>query len=94
MRKPDAWMHTMTYETGEQHHRVSLSAANAWGRPGRDYSETYPVTADPLYRRTDADRAVLLRAAEFLARTDTLKEGVDGRDERRALAAKLREMAS
>ncbi len=50
--------------------------------------------ATPLYRRTEADRAVLLRAAEFLARTDTLKEGVDGRDERRALAAKLREMAS
>ncbi len=89
-RKPDAWMHTMTYETGEQHHRVSLSAANAWGRPGRDYSETYPVTADPLYRRTDADRAWLLEASESVKCLICTEVGCA----KNILAAKLREMAS
>ncbi len=89
-RQPDAWMHTMTYDTGEQHHRVSLSAANAWGRPGRDYSETHLVTAEPLYRRTDADRAVLLEAAQLAQRQSQRHES----QELEALAAKLREMAS
>ncbi len=80
MRKPDAWVVAGVAYSFEDTAQMAA------------HGTSYQI--EPLYRRTDADRAVLLAAAEFLARTDTLKEGVDGRDERRALAAKLREMAS
>ncbi len=75
MRKPDAWR-----------------AANEMAYGGWNYydADTF-VTPDkePLYRRTDADRAVLLEAAEACDEL-AMSQG----DEYDQLAAKLREMAS
>lgn len=57
-QKPVAWMHTMDNTEGckENTPRVVLSffKNNPFGRPGIDYSETYPVTSVPLYREPPA----------------------------------------
>lgn len=47
--EPVAWMHVMTYETGETNELLSFDDENPFGRPGRDYSAEYPVEAIPLY---------------------------------------------
>ncbi len=70
-----AYLHTMTYETGETRVRLSESDINAFGEPGRDYSAEYPVTVEPLYRAAhtttraeDAATIARLREAVIVAR--------------------------
>lgn len=54
---PVAWMHTLHMEGGQTYVRLSeLDGTDpdepkrtAFGIPGRDYSEEYPVTSQPLY---------------------------------------------
>jgi len=47
--EPVAWLHTMTYETGEQSRQVTLAPAHEWGTPGKDYSAEFTITSQPLY---------------------------------------------
>lgn len=49
---PEAWLHTMDNTDGipgnEPHEVVTFDDHHPFGRPGVDYSETYPVTSQPL----------------------------------------------
>lgn len=47
--KPVAWLHTMHMEGGQTNRRLSLTQANVFGRPGKDYSAEYAVTIEPLF---------------------------------------------
>lgn len=49
---PVAWLHTMWMEYGQFESVVSGSKTSVFGTPGRDHSECYPVTSEPLYRKT------------------------------------------
>lgn len=46
---PAAWLHTITYETGEKSRKLSFSEENAFGVPGLDYSAEFEVVSRPLY---------------------------------------------
>lgn len=47
--KPAAYIHKMLFlSEGEQHVEVTLTEDNPWGKPGKDYSEEYPVISLPL----------------------------------------------
>lgn len=47
-RPPCAWLHTMVDEMGDPRQKLTFFSDNPWGVPGRDYSEQYTVTAQPL----------------------------------------------
>lgn len=50
--KPAAWLHTLWMEFGQSEVEVTTTRESPWGVPGQDHSECYPVTSEPLYRRT------------------------------------------
>lgn len=50
--KPVAYLHIMHQEGGQKEREVTFIKANPFGLAGRDYSKTYKVTTEPLYRRT------------------------------------------
>lgn len=60
--EPVAWLHTLHMEGGQTMTRLldhdgtdeDEPQRTGFGLPGRDYSEEYPVTAEPLYRRENA----------------------------------------
>ncbi len=81
--EPVAWLHTMTYETGDT--RVRLTETDcvdpdypdrtAFGRPGRDYSAEFTVTSEPLYtarHRTEVVKPLV----EALENKDGLAEAI------------------
>jgi len=51
--KPIAWLHTMDNTEGipenEPYQLLSFSPNSPFGRPGVDYSESFPVTSQSLY---------------------------------------------
>lgn len=47
--EPCAYLHTLTYETGEGREKLSFDPENGFGVPGKDYSESYSVSIEPLY---------------------------------------------
>lgn len=47
--KPVAYLHTMTYETGEQRFQASLDESCPWGAPGVDFDSEFDVEFQPLY---------------------------------------------
>lgn len=47
--EPVAWLHTLHQECGQSQTVVTQSATNAFGKQGRDYSNSYHVTSEPLY---------------------------------------------
>ena len=53
-QKPVAWMHTMDNTEGIKGNKpwtvITTSKRNPFGKPGIDYSASYPVTSEPLYR--------------------------------------------
>lgn len=61
--EPVAWLHEMTFETGEVAQSVTLSPQHEWGEPGKDYSAEYAVTTTPLYAKPDGEavRAEIVR---------------------------------
>jgi hypothetical protein len=52
LSEPVAWLHTMYMEFGQSQVVVTMSPQSAFGRPGEDHSKCYPVTSEPLYRKT------------------------------------------
>lgn len=48
-QEPVAYLHTMHMEGDQEHRRLSWYSENPFGKPGRDYSASYPVTSGPLY---------------------------------------------
>lgn len=52
LAKPAAWLHTMWMEGGQFESVVSQTAESPFGVPGVNHSECYPVTSEPLYRKT------------------------------------------
>jgi len=70
---PVAWLHTLHMEQGQVSTRLTdwdcvdpdEPTWGAFGRPGRDYSEEYRVTTQPLYTHPPAtDVAALVEAAK------------------------------
>lgn len=65
--EPVAWMHTLHMERGQTMERLSdwdgvdddCPELTAFGRPGRDYSEEYPVTTTPLYTGASANNELV-----------------------------------
>lgn len=59
-REPVAYLHEMHMEGDQMYERLTFDITNAFGEPGRDYSESYEVTCTPLYDHpqpmTDAAR--------------------------------------
>jgi hypothetical protein len=51
MEEPAAWIHTMWMELGQWTSEVTFSPKSPFGVPGRDHSECYPVTSEPLFRK-------------------------------------------
>ena len=59
---PVAWLHTLHMEGGQTYERLldhdgtdpDEPRRTGFGVPGRNYSEEYTVTAEPLYRRREA----------------------------------------
>lgn len=47
--EPVAWRYTIQYETGETRSLVTDEERSPFGVPGKDYSEEYAVTCEPLY---------------------------------------------
>lgn len=47
--EPVAWLHTLHMEFDQKIRRLSFDDDNAFGVPGRDYSEEYEVTIEPLF---------------------------------------------
>lgn len=47
--EPVAWLHTMTYETGDKRYAASMKQTCPWGVQGRDFSSEFGLTATPLY---------------------------------------------
>jgi hypothetical protein len=52
LSKAVAWLHTMWMEGGQSNVEVTLDKDPPFGDAGRDYSEYYVVTSEPLYRKT------------------------------------------
>jgi hypothetical protein len=52
VNEPAAWLHTIWMEFGQYSTIVSDSPESAFGVPGKDHSECYPVTSEPLYRKS------------------------------------------
>lgn len=50
--EPAAWLHTLWYELGQSRVMITDSQESPFGVPGEDHSEWYPVTSEPLYRKT------------------------------------------
>jgi hypothetical protein len=50
--KPAAWLHTLWMELGQTSTVITHSPRSAFGTPGEDHSKCYPVTSEPLYRRS------------------------------------------
>lgn len=55
--EPVAWLHEITYETGEKSQRVTLTQNHIWGEAGKDYSAEFPIASTPLYRHPPKDEA-------------------------------------
>lgn len=68
--EPVAWMHTMDSTDGiegnEPRKALTFSEENPFGVPGRDYSETYPVTSTPLFAAPVAQPATEANTVEFV----------------------------
>jgi hypothetical protein len=47
--RPVAWLHTRHMELDQTQTEVTECAKHPFGRPGRDFSEEYRVTSEPLY---------------------------------------------
>jgi hypothetical protein len=64
--EPVAWMHTLHMEGGQTCTRLREDDGTdedeprrtAFGMPGRDYSEEYPVTSQPLYAHPSSEQAI------------------------------------
>lgn len=52
IKKPAAWLHTMYMEFGQIDVEITPYEESPFGVPGEDHSKCYPVTSEPLYRRT------------------------------------------
>jgi hypothetical protein len=52
LNEPAAWLHTIWMEFGQTHIVVTHSPESAFGVPGKDHSECYPVTSEPLFRKS------------------------------------------
>lgn len=63
---PVAWLHTLHMEGGRTSIRATPNDSNPFGIPGRDYSEEYAVTSEPLFKRAVA-ACDDLRAASLAA---------------------------
>lgn len=48
-QEPAAYLHEMHMEGDQTYERLTFDTTNAFGEPGRDYSESYEVTCTPLY---------------------------------------------
>lgn len=68
--KPVAWLHTMDNTEGIEGNEpwctLSFNAENPFGVPGEDYSETFPVTSEPLYTRPAARKVQPLTSRVLL----------------------------
>lgn len=70
--QPIAYLHTLHMEGGQTYERLldwdgvdeDEPRRTAFGFPGRDYSEEYPVTTTPLYTRQAAEARILARMRE------------------------------
>jgi hypothetical protein len=49
--EPLAYRHTLHMELDQDAHRLTFTPESPFGVPGKDYSETFPVTSIPLYSR-------------------------------------------
>jgi hypothetical protein len=47
---PVAYLHILHMEGDQRSYRLSFRDESAFGTPGRDHSEEYPVTIEPLFR--------------------------------------------
>ncbi|CAB4157290.1 hypothetical protein UFOVP679_13 [uncultured Caudovirales phage] len=47
-REPVAWLHVMTYETGDTRATATLSPQHPWGIPGVDFSKKFTIVSTPL----------------------------------------------
>lgn len=69
-QEPVAYLHEMHMEADQTYERLTFDTTNAFGEPGRDYSESYAVTCTPLYAQPqpmpDAARDALKSAAKAL----------------------------
>jgi len=74
-KNPVAWLHALHMEQGQVSTRLTdwdcidpdEPSWGAFGRPGRDYSEEYTVTTQPLYTHPPAtDVAALVEAAKAM----------------------------
>lgn len=50
--EPVAWVHTIWHEFGQFQQQLTYSESSPFGIPGEDHSKCYPVTSEPLYRKT------------------------------------------
>lgn len=47
--KPEAYLHELTYETGDKTRRVTFTEQNPWGVQGVNYSSEFEVVTTPLF---------------------------------------------
>ncbi|MGN8022886.1 hypothetical protein ACTJJ7_19460, partial [Phyllobacterium sp. 22229] len=72
-----AWEHTLHKELGQTDTEISTCSQHPFGRPGKDYSDTYTITSKPLGYITRAKKetiSALSKALSPFARIST--EGV------------------
>lgn len=75
---PTAWIHTLDntegIDTNTPQVLLCFSQRNPYGRPGIDYSATYPVISEPLYNQKTLDRmqAIINKQAKALERINLI----------------------
>lgn len=78
--EPVGWLYTLHMEFGQTQvkfstDRFDLAVTTPWGRPGRDYSEEYPVTESPAHTAQQLQQAVARALAE---QREQIAQGWDG----------------
>lgn len=82
---PAAFLHTMHCELNYKRRVATLTTSNPFGRPGRDFQETFIVTCEPLFTAAElpapCEHGGELHKAVFMALEsyggdDTFRDGV------------------
>ena len=93
-QKPVAWMHVMDNTegikaNGKGYVSITQKRKHPFGKPGIDFSKSYPVTSTPLYTSPPAQRTWVGLTDE--ERDDLLGNYITAEGRARAIEAKLKE---
>jgi len=88
--KPAAYLHTLHMELEQKSRRLSFEEESPFGVRGRDYSDTYETTVEPLYSLADVELEQLQAENRRLAdEVSDLSAFIEGLKQHVVAAAKM-----